>query len=334
MAKRITINTIAERAGVSRGTVDRVLNGRPHVKPEIAERVLRTMRELGYAPPRAEQADALGLSRSAAELPPCRLGVLLTSESGYLRQELLRGVQDAQDFLRDFNVEFLVQKCETELPEEAVERLEVLAGQGVNGIAVCAKDHAAIVHKINELREKGVVFVTMNTDLTGCDRLCFIGQDLIRSGRVAGELMAKYLRPEDSLLIAIGNPEFNAHRLRLQGFCERLYERGFAGRHIQIIETYNDYTLSYQKVRDALGTQFCRRCNYCAPCTVGISIPSVFLFQGYLNRYGLQQWGRERYATLQTKAGACIRCGACEPRCPYNLPIRQMMQKAAEDFGE
>lgn len=120
MAKRITINTIAERAGVSRGTVDRVLNGRPHVKPEIAERVLRTMRELGYAPPRAEQADALGLSRSAAELPPCRLGVLLTSESGYLRQELLRGVQDAQDFLRDFNIEFLVQKCETELPEEAV----------------------------------------------------------------------------------------------------------------------------------------------------------------------------------------------------------------------
>ena len=89
-----------------------------------------------------------------------------------------------------------------------------------------------------------------------------------------------------------------------------------------------------QTVRDALGTQFCRRCNYCAPCTVGISIPSVFLFQGYLNRYGLQQWGRERYATLQTKAGACIRCGACEPRCPYNLPIRKMMKKAAEDFGE
>ena len=89
-----------------------------------------------------------------------------------------------------------------------------------------------------------------------------------------------------------------------------------------------------QQVRDALGTQFCRRCNYCAPCTVGIQIPSVFLFQGYLNRYGLQQWGRERYATLDKKASACIKCGACEPRCPYNLPIRQMMQKAAEDFGE
>ena len=30
----------------------------------------------------------------------------------------------------------------------------------------------------------------------------------------------------------------------------------------------------------------------------------------------------------------CIQCGACEPRCPYNLPIRKMMKKAAEDFGE
>lgn len=89
-----------------------------------------------------------------------------------------------------------------------------------------------------------------------------------------------------------------------------------------------------QKVRDELGTQFCRRCNYCAPCTAGIQIPSVFLFQGYLNRYGLEAWGRERYATLPIKAGACVQCGVCETRCPYNLPIRSMMKKAAEDFGE
>lgn len=87
-------------------------------------------------------------------------------------------------------------------------------------------------------------------------------------------------------------------------------------------------------VRKELGTQFCRRCNYCAPCTVGIAIPSVFLFEGYLSRYGLADWARARYATLSTKASACIECGACEPRCPYNLPIRQMLKTAAEKFGE
>lgn len=87
-------------------------------------------------------------------------------------------------------------------------------------------------------------------------------------------------------------------------------------------------------IREELGENFCRRCNYCAPCTVGISIPNVFLFEGYLKRYNLAGWAHERYATLKVKAGACIDCGACEPRCPYHLPIRQMLKRAAEGFGE
>lgn len=88
-----------------------------------------------------------------------------------------------------------------------------------------------------------------------------------------------------------------------------------------------------QAIRDTLGTQFCRRCNYCAPCTVGINIPSVFLFQGYLDRYGLADWARGRYETLPVKASACVECGACETRCPYSLPIRQMLKDAARKFG-
>lgn len=89
-----------------------------------------------------------------------------------------------------------------------------------------------------------------------------------------------------------------------------------------------------QKVRDTLGTQFCRRCNYCAPCTVGIQIPSAFLFDGYIARYGLEKWARERYATLPVKAGACVECGVCETRCPYQLPIRRMLKTVVEHFGE
>ena len=87
-------------------------------------------------------------------------------------------------------------------------------------------------------------------------------------------------------------------------------------------------------IRDALGTQFCRRCNYCQPCSAGISISSVFLFEGYLSRYGLADWARSRYATLTKKASECIGCGACESRCPYHLPIRSMLKEAAEKFGE
>lgn len=88
-----------------------------------------------------------------------------------------------------------------------------------------------------------------------------------------------------------------------------------------------------QSVRDALGTQFCRRCNYCAPCPQGINIPGVFLMEGYLLRYGLADWAKGRYDAMSVKASSCVQCGVCETRCPYHLPIREMMKKAASEFG-
>lgn len=87
-------------------------------------------------------------------------------------------------------------------------------------------------------------------------------------------------------------------------------------------------------IREQLGTSFCRRCNYCSPCTVGINIPSVFLLEGYFSRYDLKEWAEIRYSNLTKTASDCIGCGACESRCPYNLPIRQMLKKAAEVMGK
>ncbi len=89
-----------------------------------------------------------------------------------------------------------------------------------------------------------------------------------------------------------------------------------------------------RELRQTLGTHFCRRCNYCAPCTVGIPISGVFLMEGYLSRYGLEAWARARYEGLGKYASDCIGCGVCETRCPYQLPIRQMLREAAEKFGK
>ena len=85
-----------------------------------------------------------------------------------------------------------------------------------------------------------------------------------------------------------------------------------------------------QSIRGTLGTQFCRRCNYCAPCAVGINIPMVLLVEGYLSRYGLAEWAAQRYAGMEKKASDCISCGLCESRCPYQLPIRDLLKNAAE----
>ena len=87
------------------------------------------------------------------------------------------------------------------------------------------------------------------------------------------------------------------------------------------------------QIRAELGTQFCRRCNYCQPCAAGIGISGIFVLEGYLRRYGLGDWAKARYAAMGKKAGDCIGCGACEARCPYQLPIRAMLARCKEEFG-
>lgn len=96
----------------------------------------------------------------------------------------------------------------------------------------------------------------------------------------------------------------------------------------------NEELEKMESIRKELGTNFCRRCNYCQPCPQGVNISGSFLMQGYFRRYGLQDWAKERYGAFSTKASACIECGACESRCPYNLPIRSMLKTVVEDFGE
>ncbi|MDO5376844.1 MAG: aldo/keto reductase [Clostridia bacterium] len=86
-------------------------------------------------------------------------------------------------------------------------------------------------------------------------------------------------------------------------------------------------------IRRELGTQFCRRCNYCQPCTAGIGISGIFVLEGYLRRYGLGDWAKQRYASMAKRAGDCVGCGACEARCPYQLPIREMLARCKREFG-
>ena len=89
-----------------------------------------------------------------------------------------------------------------------------------------------------------------------------------------------------------------------------------------------------EKIRSELGNNFCRRCGYCAPCTVGIGIPAALVAEGYHLRYGLESYAMARYEASGAAASNCVDCGLCEERCPYHLPIRQMLKRVVETFGK
>lgn len=89
-----------------------------------------------------------------------------------------------------------------------------------------------------------------------------------------------------------------------------------------------------ENIQEDLGTSFCRRCGYCLPCPQGIDIPTQFIIEGYLTRYHLREWATERYASLEHKADECVQCGICEGKCPYDLPIMDMLKRVAKHFDD
>lgn len=247
MGSRPTIQMVAELAGVSRGTVDRVLNDRPHVNEAVRRRVLEAMRELGYISPREayrRQADTA--------LRPLTLGVLLPNWEGQFRTEVTEGVRQACGELEESSVRVLVRRCETDLPQEAVELLEAMKAEGGEGFAVCAVNDPTIQSWIAASVEEGIPCVTFNSDLPESGRLCFVGQDIRQAGRVAAGLLFKCVSGKGPILATAGNLKFDGHRQRLDGFRERLDELGFPMEQVLVRETYNDYETTLRAVSESL----------------------------------------------------------------------------------
>ncbi|MFC1909033.1 aldo/keto reductase [Chloroflexota bacterium] len=80
-----------------------------------------------------------------------------------------------------------------------------------------------------------------------------------------------------------------------------------------------------ERYRRELGTRFCRRCQYCQPCPEGINTSNMMTFPSAFKRVPPQLLFSRRWAETMEKATECTKCGECETRCPYNLPIREMI---------
>ena len=78
----------------------------------------------------------------------------------------------------------------------------------------------------------------------------------------------------------------------------------------------------------------CMYCGHCAPCPKGIDVATVTKFLNLAKAQGtVPETVREHYAVLESKADACIACGACEKRCPFGVGIIENMKAAKEMFS-
>jgi predicted aldo/keto reductase-like oxidoreductase len=86
------------------------------------------------------------------------------------------------------------------------------------------------------------------------------------------------------------------------------------------------------KMKVELGAKFCRRCDYCQPCTADIVISTVMNIPSFAKRMPPERIFYGNLADVMQKAYDCTDCGDCETRCPFNLPIREIMKERREWF--
>lgn len=240
-----TIQMIADYCDVSRGTVDRVLNCRPNVNPEVRKKVQNAIEELGYCPPKAK--------RAASGAKTIRVGVLIPQWlNSYFREQTFRGIRQAQRTIGDFGFEIITEEMASRSAEEYVRRMEHMAKSGIRGLILNASDNEVVRLTIDRLVEQDIPVVTYDSDVPESRRLCFIGQDLMKCGQVAAGLMAKFMAPKDKILVVTGNLEFGSHRERVNGFCSRMHSLGFESESYEILECYELYDMTSDGVCGAL----------------------------------------------------------------------------------
>jgi predicted aldo/keto reductase-like oxidoreductase len=85
------------------------------------------------------------------------------------------------------------------------------------------------------------------------------------------------------------------------------------------------------RIRNELGGRFCHRCEYCMPCEQGVQIPKVLLIKSQVRRFSPKQLAvvaKEAAASVEQ----CIDCRECEEKCPYHLPVPEMLKENSEIF--
>jgi len=245
--RRPTIADLAEAAGVSVSTVNRILSGAAPVKGPTMQRVQSAAERIGFYGIGAIE------DRLRKATPTYRLGFLLQQSKRELYQVIGKEVIAACRRRRDEVVDPVVDFVDLLSPENIAARLLAL-GRECDAVAVIAADHPLIGQAIRSLREQGKPVVTYITDQSVPERAAYVGADNWKLGRTAGWMIAQTTAGPGRVAVFIGN-----HRYQCQDVSDaslRSYIREHAPRLVveESRPTHEEPDEAYRMVADLLET--------------------------------------------------------------------------------
>lgn len=240
----ITIKEIAELAGVSRGTVDRVIHGRYGVDPAVVSRVEAILKQLNYTPNTVAKA----LKKAQKHI---KIGIIVPNSRNPFFLDILKGFNEAGKVYESYGVRMILSELDQTRAKDQLVCIDRMLHEGVDGLIIAAIDDEAIVQKVNTIAHR-VPTITYNTDLTNSRRICFVGQDHVASGSVAADLMGKSLHREGKVAVLISQWDMLAHAQRAKGFRSTLGRNHEQFELLETLETYESDELAFRVVSELI----------------------------------------------------------------------------------
>lgn len=236
MKKKVRIKDIADKVGVSTGTVDRVLHNRGNVAADVKKKVLEAVDELGYE--RNLLASALAYNRT---IPIVAL--IPEPEIDDYWQQMDSGLQKAADSIKHYGVTLEAIYFDYGNPKSFVEKSKIALSKNIEGIVFPPMFLKEAKWLIEECHKKNIPNVMINTQLENPHSLSYIGQDSYQSGFLAGRLLNFGLREgQTACIINLDYSTKAAHHLheKERGFRDYFFTQN--GKHIKIIrENFEDF---------------------------------------------------------------------------------------------
>jgi LacI family transcriptional regulator len=230
----MTIKEIANIAGVSRGTVDRVLNGRGGVSIKTTEKIQQIVKSAKYVPNLA----GINLSAKRKKL---RFAYVAMRPSGAMEHAsyafLPPSVMERKAFLAEYGVDVQIRQFDMNDYITEIALLDQLYKDGINGIAMIPVWHPAVTEKVRELSKAGIPIVTYGSDLENSDRIAYVGADHYHCGRTAAQLIRLLTHGKANIaVVSSDNVCLEGRSIRMKGFEDKLEE---SYPDIQIVEKRN-----------------------------------------------------------------------------------------------
>lgn len=240
MLKKTNLTQIAEYAGVSISTVDRVLNQRGGVSKKREELVL-------------EWATKLGLDRASFRsfIKTIKVAVLLEPTKNPFFKELKASFEDLSGIVPNVSFQCFFHYVDVQDLTDTASKIPAIA-QRYDALIILAPDEPVLANALAQATQL-IPVVTMVTDIPQSGRIAYVGPDNRQMGRTAGELMGRFIGKDGgNVLVVLGLQRFVGHEEREMGFRSVLRDRFRSLKIVDCLESSEDSITAGKLVSTAL----------------------------------------------------------------------------------